>query len=157
MEEMTKYETHTPIDLIKSAVADESIPVEKMQALFDLETQWKERESKKAFAQAIAKFQQECPIIEKKDNAHGKMYARMDRIWREIRPLIKECGLAIVWESCIIDKERNMCVLDGALYHTEGHSKPIHSEIAIPESLQQYVVEAASAVDFDLLAPEVAS
>jgi hypothetical protein len=140
MDEVAKYDTDAieaiePMRIIKDAVLNNDIPVDKLQALFDLETRVQEREAKKEFTRAIAKFQHECPIVEKGDDAHGKKYARMDRIWRTIRPLIRECGLALTWESCTFNRETKVCILDGTISHISGYSKPIHSEIAIPEKI----------------------
>jgi hypothetical protein len=46
-----------------------------MQALFDLESAFQKREAKKEFTRSMAKFQHECPIIEKADKAYDKWYA----------------------------------------------------------------------------------
>ena len=129
-------QTIDPMAIIKDVALNNDIPVDKLAALFDLETRVQEREAKKEFTKAIAKFQHECPIITKGDSANGKPYARMDRIWSTIRPLIKECGLAITWESCTFNRETKVCILDGTISHVSGYSKPIHNEVAIPELIR---------------------
>jgi len=123
----------TPLDIIQQCALSGDVPVEKLQALFDLETQYKQREAQKAFSAAVAKFQHNCPVIEKGDSANGKPYARMDRIARTIRPHMKEAGLAVTWESVKFKDSMQVCTIDGTLLHADGYSKPIYAEIAVPK------------------------
>ena len=136
IEEAEITQTIDPMAIIKDVAMNNDIPVDKLTALFDLETRVQEREAKKEFTRAIAKFQHECPIITKGDSANGKPYARMDRIWSTIRPLIKECGLAITWESCTFNRVDKVCILDGTISHIGGYSKPIHSEVSLPDIIR---------------------
>ena len=133
--ELCEAEIIDPMQIIKSVALNNDIPVDKLTALFDLETRIQERESKKEFTRAIAKFQHECPIIEKADKGQNSSYAKLDRIWSTIQPLMKECGLALIWSSERIDDAKRFCVLDGELVHTSGYSKPVHSEMAIPSAI----------------------
>ncbi len=140
-EEHEKYEVATrPVDAVQAApdmldvirqVA--SAPDANMDALERLEAMYErsqDRTAKAAFNAAVVRFQQECPVIEKADKAYDKQYARMDRIWRTIRPLMKACGLAVTWEQADPDGAR--IVLAGHLRHAAGHSEPLRYVMPVP-------------------------
>ena len=121
-------------ELAMRAISDPACDPAKMKALLDVRREWQADEARAAFNAAVVKFQQECPIIPKLDKAYDKMYARIDRIWRTIRPLMVECGLAVTWESF---KEVNgVCHLDGHLVHRAGHAQPLHHEVPLPDLIK---------------------
>ena len=74
--------------LIMRAVSDKSCDPAKLRELLAVRREWNADEAAGEFNRAVVQFQQECPIIGKDDTADGKPYAKMDRIWRAIRPLL---------------------------------------------------------------------
>lgn len=105
-----------------------------LELILNAREKWQADESRAMFNRASVKFQQRVAIIPKLDKAYDKMYARTDRIWREIRPLLDECGLAVTWES--VKTTDSGCVLDGHLRHIGGHAQPLHHEIPMPDLLK---------------------
>ena len=120
--------------LLIQAISDPNCDPAKMSALLAVKREWAADEAAAAFNQAVVGFQQECPIIPKLDKAYDKMYARMDRIWRTIRPLLQKHGLALTWESSKITD--GICILEGHLRHARGHAQPLHQEIPLPEIIK---------------------
>jgi hypothetical protein len=101
--------------------------------------------ARKAFFSSVADFQARCPIIEKADKAYDKEYARLDRIWRTIRPLITELGLVVTWQTCEI--KDGVCHLEGMLAQAKGHSIALRQDVPLPELIkgQNKAQQAASA------------
>jgi hypothetical protein len=90
--------------------------------------------ARKLFFKAITEFQRDCPIIEKGDKAYDKEYARMDRIWRTIRPLLARTGLSVSWQKC--ELKDGVCHIEGMLAHGAGHSIELVRDVAVPELLK---------------------
>ncbi len=131
-------------DMIMRAVQDPACDPGKLRELLAVRREWKADEAKAAFNRAVVQFQQQCAIIPKLDKAYDKQYARMDRIWRTSRPLLQECGLAVTWESVVIQGKD--CTLEGHLRHAEGHAQPLHHVIPLPDAIkgQNSAQQAAS-------------
>jgi hypothetical protein len=123
----------SPYTMAMQAIADPACDPARLSALLAVRREWESDEAKKAFNAAVVRFQQECPIIVKGDSANGRAYAKMDRIWSSIRGLLDSCGLAVTWESC--KSEGDMCVLDGHLRHSMGHSVALHQEMPYPDKI----------------------
>lgn len=121
-------------ELILRAVSDPQCDPAKLRELLAVRREWNADEADAAFNAAVVRFQQECPIIPKLDKAYDKMYARIDRIWRTVRPLLERCGLAVTWES--VKPTGDMCILDGHLRHTRGHAQPLHHEVPLPDLIK---------------------
>jgi hypothetical protein len=104
----------SPVAIIREAIASGKSP-EFLRELLNVRREWEADEARKAFNLAIAEFQRRAPIIEKADKAYDKQYARMDRIWREIRPLLTELGLSVTWQVCELRDQ--LCHVEGQLRH----------------------------------------
>ena len=108
--------------------------LERLEAMYE---RAQDRGAKTAFNAAVVRFQQSAPIIEKADKAYDKQYARMDRIWRTIRPLMRDCGLAVTWEQADDpDAEGAKIVLIGHLRHAGGYSEPLRYVMPLPELIK---------------------
>ena len=129
-------EQQTPMGLIAQLANDPTTSVETLRAMFELETDYQEREAKKDLNVAMVRFQQLCPIIDKTDDANGKKYARMERIWSVIQPIMSECGLAATWERSQISDSGDRVIVAGTLLHSSGHSKELYGEIYLPEQIK---------------------
>lgn len=117
------------ITLIQSALAAGHSP-EHLRELLAVRREWEADEARKAYFAAITDFQGRCPIIEKADKAYDKMYARMDRIWSTIRPLMSELGLSVSWQ--IAELKDGMCHVEGLLAHRAGHSQRLVFDCPLP-------------------------
>lgn len=122
------------VPLIESAMRADC-DVSKLRELLAVRRDWEADEARKAFNKAIADFQRRAPIIAKDDKAYDKAYARIDRIWREIRPLLTELGLSVTWQVCEL-REDGVCHVKGALRHRDGHGEDIVQDIPMPELIK---------------------
>jgi len=122
------------IGLIATAMSDPRIDAEKLGRLLVIKKEWEADEARKDFSAAIAQFQRECPIIARGDVANGRPYARLDRIWRTIRPVVDRCGLAVTWETATYGD--GALTITGHLRHEHGHAVPISYTVAIPEQIK---------------------
>ena len=121
------------VALIREAIASGKQP-EYLRELLNVRREWEADEARKAFNHAIAEFQRRAPIIEKADKAYDKQYARMDRIWREIRPLLTELGLSVTWQVC--ELRDALCHVEGQLRHRDGHGERLVQDIPMPELIK---------------------
>lgn len=119
----------TSIALIREAMSNGADPA-TLRELLAVKREWEADEARKAYFRAISEFQNRAPIIEKGDDAHGKKYARMDRIWRTIRPLFTELGLSCTWQKCEV--KDGLCHVEGQLAHIQGHSIELVMDVALP-------------------------
>lgn len=107
---------------------------ETLRELLAVRREWEADEARKAYFAAISEFQKRAPIIEKGDEAHGKQYARMDRIWRTVRPIASELGLSVTWQVCLL--RDGICHVEGQLAHSQGHGVPLAMDVALPELIR---------------------
>lgn len=126
-------QTNDALGIVLRAVNDPACDPSKLREILAVRREWMEDEARSAFNAAVVQFQQRAKIVAKGDTANGRAYARMDRIWRDIRPLLDDCGLAVTWES--VKTSGDTCVLDGHLRHSRGHAQPLHHEMPMPDKL----------------------
>ena len=131
---ITAQESGGAIALIREAMASGANP-EHLRELLAVRREWEADEARKAFNLAVSEFQRRCPIIEKADKAYDKMYARMDRIWRETRPLLTELGMSVTWQICEMRAD-GMCHVEGQLRHRDGHGEKIVQDVPMPELIK---------------------
>lgn len=115
------------------AMAMEKGP-EYLEKLLAVRKEWDEQEAKKAFNFAISEFQRRAPIVPKLDKAYDKDYAKLDRIWRTIRPLLTELGLSVTWQQSTLSD--GICRVVGKLRHRDGHGEEIIHDVPIPELIK---------------------
>jgi hypothetical protein len=125
---------NTSVALIREAIAAKADPAQ-LRELLAVRREWEADEARKAYNLAISEFQKRAPIIEKADKAYDKQYARMDRIWREIRPLLTELGLSVTWQVCEL-RDGNLCRVEGQLRHRDGHGERLVQDIPVPELIK---------------------
>jgi hypothetical protein len=148
-EEQAGYEVahtapQTPMQIIGAAVA-QGVDADTLERLMALQERYDAGQAQKAYNQAVVEFQTRCPIVERGDSANGRAYARLDRIWRTVRPLMAECGLAVTWHEC--ETTPDLVTIRGAITHRAGHSVAIMHTMPTPDRLngQNAAQRAASA------------
>ncbi len=124
----------TSTSIIADALARNVAP-ETLRELLAVRREWEADEARKAYFLAVSSFQRRCPIVEKGDKAHDKDYARLDRIWRTIRPLLTELGLAVTWQTCE-QRPDGICRVEGTLSHQLGHSTRILQDVPLPDLIR---------------------
>lgn len=112
-----------PAQLLTLAV-DKDLDIEKLSRLMDLQKSWQADQSRKAFFEAMTKFQSEVSEIRKsKRVAFGETkydYAPLADITRQIKDKCKECGLSYRWEIKDTKEEISVTCL---ITHLDGHSE----------------------------------
>lgn len=134
----------TPMQIIGAAVTA-GADVATLERLMALQERYDGMQAQQAYNKALVSFQSRCPIVERGDSANGRAYARLDRIWRTVRPLMQECGLAVTWNEC--ETTADLVTIRGAITHRDGHSVPITHIMPAPDKLngQNAAQRAASA------------
>ena len=131
--EVAPQPQQSAVSLIREAMAKGADPA-YLRELLAVRREWEADEARKAFNLAISEFQRRAPIVAKLDDAYGKKYAKRDRIWREIRPLLTELGLSITWQVSEVKGE--ICHVEGQLRHRDGHGERLVQDVPIPEILK---------------------
>lgn len=125
---------NTNIDLIREAMASKADPA-YLRELLAVREEWEASEARKTFSAAISDFQKRAPIVEKGDDANGKSYAALDRIWRTIRPLLTDLGLSVTWQVSEVRDSNTICHLEGMLRHRDGHGEKLTFDLPIPDAI----------------------
>ena len=128
MSNLAEKEAQTPTDLIRVAV-ETGADVDKLERLMDLQERWEANQARKAFVEALAKFQSELPEIPKTREVHraeskggGLLYkfANLDDIRRVIAPLMAKNKLYRRFD--FEPTERGLSV-KCIITHEAGHSE----------------------------------
>lgn len=132
-EEIVKQESMNPAQLLTLAV-DKDLDIEKLQKLMELQRQWEANQARKAFYSALSEFQDQVPDIRKNkkvgfDTKTGGRtdynYAPLSDIDRQIKALMKKCGLTKSWK--IFDNAGKIKVIC-FITHIDGHSEATEME-----------------------------
>lgn len=123
--------------LIEKAIENQ-LPVETMERLFALSREVKADNAREAFVQALARFQEDCPIIKKTKSVMNKdgrtirySYAPLDSVIEQVRNVLHKNGFAYTWDSLREDEHiKVICKLT----HNLGHSEQSTFDIPIVKS-----------------------
>jgi hypothetical protein len=132
--ELATAPENTSIALIRDALANKVDPA-TLRELLAVRQLWEDSEARKSYNVAVSEFQRRCPIVAKDDKAFDRSYARMDRIWREIRPLLTSLGLSVTWQLCELRAD-GICRVEGQLRHRDGHGEKLVQDIPVPELIK---------------------
>lgn len=122
-----------PADLISQAIAQPNFDIEKLERLLAMKERWDKEQARKAFFESLSEFQTECPELRKGKKVSFTTtkgvteyhYAPLADIDRQIKPLMKRCGLTKRWEITEIDKRIKVKFI---VTHTDGHSEVTEME-----------------------------
>lgn len=126
------------VEAIISQAVSGNASVETLERLFALRKEVKAEAAKEEFVQALAKFQEECPVIEKKKavlNRDGNTvrykFAPIDSIVEQIKRALAKNGLSYRWTVESTDKGITAtCIITHKLGHSESSSFTIPVEEA---------------------------
>ena len=121
------------VSIIRQAIESKADPA-YLRELLAVREAWEAGEARKSYNLAVSEFQRRAPIIAKTDKAYDKEYARMDTIWRQIRPLAGELGLSVTWQVC--ELREGVCHVEGQLRHKDGHGERLVMDIPMPDALK---------------------
>lgn len=133
----------------------EGVNIEVIERLMDLRNRLVEEEAARSFRIAMSDFQSRCPVIKKNKkvlNKDGKTvrfrYAPIDDIFKQIAPLLSECGLSydIMIEN---DYEHNTIVVIVNVSHVQGYIKTTSFSVPIdPDAYMNPHQKMASAATY---------
>lgn len=125
---VTTQSQQQPMRLIELAI-NANADIDKLERLMAMQQQWDERNAKREFLSAMARFQAECPEILKMKKGHNYLYAPLSDIIAQTRKLISDCGLSYRFEQ---DHEKGILVTC-IVSHESGHSES-NSMVAAPDT-----------------------
>lgn len=121
-------QTPTPASLIEIAI-NKGVDTVQLKELMDLQERWEKKEAKKAFMEALSKFQTIVPVINKKKTAKVQTrtgsnfeykYADLGGIAQSIKEALNQCGLSYRWEFEEVNgKLKCHCLVSHVSGHTE--------------------------------------
>lgn len=135
---VTVHGTSTPNDIgqiIQFAIG-QNVPVETIERLVALKERMDDRAAAQEYNVALARFQADCPPIQKKSTASittnsGSSYkysfAELDEIARTTRPILTRYGLSYSWDSDV-QGDKLVCVC--TVRHIAGHAQS--AKFALP-------------------------
>lgn len=121
-------ESQQPMRLLELAI-NKDADIEKLERLMAMQTQWDERNAKRDFLAAMARFQSRCPDIKKLKQGHNYKYAPLSDIVAQVRDLIAECGMCYRFEQDHEKGIRVTCIVS----HESGHSES-NTMVAAPDT-----------------------
>lgn len=113
--------------------------VDKLEKLMDLQERWEAKESKRAYTEAMSKFQSICPPILKAKSGHNCKYATLPSIHTVIKSPLRECGLSFRYEQSVKNNEMTVkCIVT----HTSGHSESTSMSAPMDASGSKNAIQA---------------
>jgi len=104
--------------------------IDKLERLMAMQTQWEEKNAKREFLDALARFQSKCPDIKKMKKGHNYMYAPLSDIIAQTRELLSDCGLSYRFEQ---DHSNGLIKVTCILSHVSGHSET-NTMVSVPDT-----------------------
>jgi len=89
----------TPMAILAAVASNPECDVEKMTAIVELQERMMASEAKAAWADAMAGFQADCPIIPKRARGDKAKFAPLEDIMAVVSPLLREHGLSVSFSS----------------------------------------------------------
>jgi hypothetical protein len=141
------------VQILAGAVKDKT-QLEVIEKLIDLKNKEEDRQARKAYFKALAKFQAECPPIEKKkgaknnDGSERYKYAELDSIKNQVQKYLSANGFSYTMkyepsEKTKTYKEYNKYTktteektlyyifVTCEIHHSEGHTEPTKMEVPV--------------------------
>lgn len=107
--------------MIERVVMNPDLPMERVQAMFDLRDRQMSKEAEQAFNEAFAAAMAEMPDVPRTgENKHLKRkYSTLDDLIRTARPVLARHGLSMNWQTGIEGQE---IWVRAVVRHAMGHS-----------------------------------
>lgn len=129
------------VDSFITLALSNNAPIETLERLFALHKEVEAEKAKSAYVQAMASFQQDCPVIEKtkkvmnKDGATVRyIYAPIDSIVSQIKDSLGRNGLSYTFT--VENGDKGMTAI-AKVTHVMGHSET--SSFTIPIDMEGYM------------------
>jgi len=131
---VTQTQTTTPLELISQAI-NKDLDIDKLERLLAMKERWDKEQARKSFFAALAEFQIECPELRKNKKVSFTTskgtteyhYAPLADIDRQIKQVMKSCGLSKRWEILEVSGKTKVTCL---ITHVDGHTETTAMESA---------------------------
>ena len=111
----------TPMEMLNIAI-QKGADLDKIDKLMDLQERYERAQSKKAFDEAMGKFQARMPVVPKKGRVSYKQTAydhgRMEDAAKLADPILSEVGLSYRWTQ---KQEKELITVTFILTHKKPH------------------------------------
>lgn len=131
----------TPMQLLQAAV-ENNVDADQLEKLMDLQERYEANQARRAFAEAMARFQAKCPRIAKTGKAkvrmksggeYGYTFPKLDEILSTIQPHLDANGLSVAFSDFRI--ENHMLSLSCVVRHCGGHAEDFPFAVPVDEGM----------------------
>lgn len=113
--------------VIERAARDETVPIERLEKLYEFQRRVRSDAAERAFLEAISQLQAELPTVARKGKGHNNDYARFEDIIDAIRPVLVKHGFSLTFRTAQTEKA---ITVTGVLGHREGHKET--TDVVLP-------------------------
>jgi len=137
-----------PMAMIGQAVAD-GAPIEKLQALMELQERWEANEARKAFSEALTLFKEKPPSLTKDSHVSYELktggkteydHATLNQVSTVIGEALSKHGLSHRWD--VEQPEGGQIMVTCILMHRAGHSERVSMNAGRDESGSKNTIQA---------------
>jgi len=129
---------NTPVHLLELAI-NQGADIDKLEKLMAMQERWDANLAKKAYTDAMVRFQEQCPVIKKRKKAHNYLYAPLSDIIAQIKKPLGECGLSYRFEQQQLDGEMQITC---QITHRDGHSEKTSMTGGLDSSGSKNVIQS---------------
>lgn len=132
----------TPMEMIMTAVKSGSTP-EQIAQLMDLQDRFEQKEAKKSFVLALAKFRKECPDIRKDGKGHNNAkYSTLHNALDTIKSTMEDCGISHSWRTSTTGvAEKKEITVTCVITHIDGHCEESSLSAGIDTSGNKQIIQ----------------
>lgn len=113
-------ESAAVLQVIERLVLNDSVSIEKVEKMLDMQERILNRNAHQAFTADLAAMQTELPLVAKNGRGHNQAkYALLEDINQAIRPALQKYGFAVTFR--IVQTEKQVSIT-AVLSHRLGHS-----------------------------------
>lgn len=132
----------TPASLLEKAI-EKGVTIENLEKLMAMQERWEANQARKLFFEALATFQQKCPVLKKtkvvsfKDTKYK--YVPLASIVNQIKDILSEQGLTYRWET---KDESTSLSVTCIITHKDGHFESTSMSAAADDSGSKNKIQA---------------
>lgn len=127
-----KPQPNVSIEAVIQNAIDKGVPVETMERLLSMRRELKQEAAKEAYDRAMAKFQSECPVIQKTKEVKTRSgvvayrYAPIESIVDQVKKPLQDNGFSYSTNQKLMESGVKVTI---KVTHSEGHSEETEMEV----------------------------
>lgn len=112
----------TPLEILQVAI-QQSVDLDRLRVLMDLQDRWEANQAKRAFNEALAAFKKNPPVVVKDmlNKQFGSKYSSIGNLVNTVNAALGNHGLSASWDIEQDEVIRVTCILE----HPAGHSRKV--------------------------------